>query len=147
MVSTRCEFARNCAPAIRGPKTVIRRGNSRRFWIPSGVNSDTAWTWNAVGKRSGAWALAPDAPEARKGFLLNHLISEHLPRLTNGRRLSNSDPMTGQAAWFDLRVRIEKCEPGDETTQPQFATLSLPPGLEPPPAVNRRGAVFARRTR
>jgi anaerobic selenocysteine-containing dehydrogenase len=112
-----------------------------------GVNSDTVWTWNAVGKRSGAWTLAPDAPEARKGFLLNHLISEHLPRLTNGRRLSNSDPITGQAAWFDLRVQIEKCEPGDETTQPQFATLSLPPGLEPAPAVNRRGAAFARRAR
>ena len=42
-----------------------------------GVNPDTVWTWNAIGKRSGAWTLAPDAPEARKGFLLNHLISEH----------------------------------------------------------------------
>jgi len=112
-----------------------------------GVNPDTVWTWNAIGKRSGAWTLAPDAPEARKGFLLNHLISEHLPRLTNGRRLSNSDPITGQAAWFDLRVRIEKCEPGDETTQPQFATLPRPPGLDPAPPVNRRGLALARRTR
>jgi len=112
-----------------------------------GVNSDTVWTWNAVGKRSGAWMLAPDAPEARKGFLLNHLISEHLPRLTEGRRLSNSDPITGQAAWFDLRVRIEKCGPGDETTQPQFAKLPRPPGLGPPPSVHRRGAAFARRSR
>ena len=38
-------------------------------------NPDTVWTWNAIGKRSGAWGLSPDAPEAKKGFLLNHLIS------------------------------------------------------------------------
>ena len=35
-------------------------------------------------------------------------------------RWSNSDPITGQAAWFDLRVNIEKAEAGDEVTQPQF---------------------------
>ena len=27
-------------------------------------NPQTVWTWNAIGKRPGAWALAPDAPEA-----------------------------------------------------------------------------------
>ena len=26
-------------------------------------------------------------------------------------RYSNSDPITGQAAWFDLRVRIRKAHP------------------------------------
>ena len=44
-----------------------------------GVNPDTVWTWNAIGKRSGSWALAPDAPESKKGFLLNHLIGDLLP--------------------------------------------------------------------
>jgi hypothetical protein len=87
--------------------------------------------------------LTPDAPEARKGFLLNHLISEHLPQGGEGRRLSNSDPITGQAAWYDLRVRIEKCESGDETSQPQFATLARPPGLDTAPSVNRRGSAIA----
>ena len=24
-----------------------------------GVNPDTVWTWNAIGKRSGAWDLDP----------------------------------------------------------------------------------------
>ena len=43
-------------------------------------NPPTVWTWNAIGKRPGAWALAPDAPEATRGFLLNHLIPERLPR-------------------------------------------------------------------
>ena len=83
--------------------------------------SSRLWTWNAIGKRSGAWNLSPDAPEAKKGFLLNHVISELLPPKENGHRYSNSDPVTGQAAWYDLRVRIEKAEPEDEVTQPQFA--------------------------
>ena len=72
------------------------------------LNENTVWTWNAIGKRKGAWALAEDAPEATRGFLLNHLIHELLPARGDGLRWSNSDPITGQAAWFDLRVRIEK---------------------------------------
>ena len=75
------------------------------------VNGNTIWTWNAIGKRKGAWALDADAPEATKGFLLNHLIHELLPPKGDGMRWSNSDPITGQAAWYDLRVRIEKAEP------------------------------------
>jgi anaerobic selenocysteine-containing dehydrogenase len=105
-----------------------------------GVNPDTVWTWNAIGKRAGAWNLAADAPEARKGFLLNPLIAELLP---GQERRSNSDPVTGQAAWFDLRVRIEKCEPGDEVTEPQFPALPPPPGLMKPPSIVRYGARFA----
>ena len=34
--------------------------------LMDGVNPDTCWTWNAIGKRAGAWHLAPDAPEATK---------------------------------------------------------------------------------
>ncbi|MBN4066358.1 molybdopterin oxidoreductase family protein [Ahrensia sp. AH-315-G08] len=83
------------------------------------LNKDTMWTWNAVGKRSGAWALDAGAPEAKKGFLLNHLISELLPPKGDGHRWENSDPITGQAAWFDLRVNIEKAEAGDEISLPQ----------------------------
>lgn len=84
------------------------------------VNSKTMWTWNAIGKRKGAWALDVDAPETTKGFLLNHLINELLPPKGDGLRWSNSDPITGQAAWFDLRVKIEKAEPGLEVSEPQF---------------------------
>ena len=68
-----------------------------------GVNADTVWTWNAIGKRSGTWGLSADAPEAKKGFLLNHLIADLLPEREGGYRYSNSDPVTGQAAWYDLR--------------------------------------------
>jgi sulfite dehydrogenase (quinone) subunit SoeA len=73
------------------------------------LNGDTVWTWNAIGKRKGAWALDEAAAEATKGFLLNHLISELLPEKGDGQRYSNADPVTGQAAWFDLKVRIERC--------------------------------------
>ena len=88
------------------------------------LNEHTVWTWNAIGKRKGAWGLDADAPEATRGFLLNHLISELLPEKGDGMRWSNSDPVTGQAAWFDLRVRIEKAAAPAEA-QPAFPVLNL----------------------
>jgi sulfite dehydrogenase (quinone) subunit SoeA len=97
------------------------------------LNENTIWTWNAIGKRKGSWALDGDAPEATKGFLLNHLIHELLPEKGDGLRWSNSDPITGQAAWFDLRVRVEKADPPDEA-QPAFPPL---PSSVPPAKRNR----------
>lgn len=94
------------------------------------VNSSTIWTWNAIGKRAGAWALDKDAPEAKKGFLMNHLIHELLPPKGDGMRWSNSDPVTGQAAWYDLRVRIEKAEPA-EVSEPHLAAVAQPGGARP----------------
>jgi len=89
------------------------------------MQPDTVWTWNAIGKRRGAWKLAANAPEATQGFLLNPLISDITPK----GDYANADPVTGQAAWFDLRVRIEKASPPDQS-QPQYASLSErePPG-------------------
>jgi anaerobic selenocysteine-containing dehydrogenase len=92
--------------------------------LMEGVNPDTVWTWNAIGKRRGAWGLTDDAPEAERGFLLNHVISEFL---AGGRQL-NSDPVTGQAAWYDLRVRVEKAE-GPAETVPRPVALHHPPGM------------------
>ncbi|SMY06704.1 molybdopterin oxidoreductase family protein [Flavimaricola marinus] len=89
------------------------------------LNENTVWTWNAIGKRKGAWALDNDAPEATKGFLLNHLIHELLPPREDGMRYSNSDPVTGQAAWFDLRVKIEKSAAPAES-QPAFPPIKSP---------------------
>ena len=89
------------------------------------LNENTVWTWNAIGKRKGAWALDEQAPEATKGFLLNHLIHELLPPKGDGLRWANSDPITGQAAWFDLRVKIEKAPPPSES-QPALPTLNSP---------------------
>jgi anaerobic selenocysteine-containing dehydrogenase len=92
------------------------------------VEAGTVWTWNAIGKAAGAWALSPDANESQKGFLLNHLISEELP--AGGGRVSNSDPITGQAAWYDVRVRIRKAEAAEApVTSPQFAPMKSFPGM------------------
>jgi anaerobic selenocysteine-containing dehydrogenase len=68
------------------------------------VEPGTVWTWNAIGKSSGLWGLHPHADESRRGFLLNHLITDELPG--DAGTLSNSDPVTGQAGWYDLRVRL-----------------------------------------
>ncbi|MED5304911.1 MAG: molybdopterin oxidoreductase family protein [Pseudomonadota bacterium] len=108
--------------------------------VMAGVNDHTIWTWNAIGKRKGAWQLDPDAPEAKKGFLLNHLIHELLPAKGDGMRWSNSDPITGQAAWFDLRVQIEKAA-ADEPAEswPQFDTLPRMNGEGAPDATLRYG--------
>jgi hypothetical protein len=96
------------------------------------LNAKTFWTWNAIGKRKGAWALQEDAPETTEGFLLNHMISELLPDKQDGQRWSNSDPVTGQAAWFDLRVNIKRVDaPADLQTNPSFAPQASPVGKGP----------------
>jgi anaerobic selenocysteine-containing dehydrogenase len=83
------------------------------------VEPGTVWTWNAIGKQPGAWALSPDANEGRKGFLLNHLISDTLGPT------SNSDPVTGQAGWYDVRVRIYAAD--EEGVSPEFPVLAKVP--------------------
>jgi anaerobic selenocysteine-containing dehydrogenase len=92
------------------------------------VEPGTVWTWNAIGKASGAWHLAPGADEAAKGFLLNHLITEEIP-FGNGR-ISNSDPITGQAGWYDVRVRLRPVDPSEEAeTWPQVDAVRPVPGI------------------
>ncbi len=95
------------------------------------VEPGTVWTWNAIGKAPGAWGLDPDANEARQGFLLNHVISEELPPGPEGGHLSNSDPITGQAGWYDVRVRIHPADPNEPpVTDPQFEPLHPVPGQD-----------------
>ncbi|MCB1740488.1 MAG: molybdopterin oxidoreductase family protein, partial [Gammaproteobacteria bacterium] len=102
--------------------------------LMEGVEANTVWTWNAIGKQRGAWGLAADANESTQGFLLNHLISELLPPDTERQAYTNSDPITGQAAWYDLRVSISPAEPasqsdahgqalGQPRSEPQFEPL------------------------
>jgi anaerobic selenocysteine-containing dehydrogenase len=101
------------------------------------VQPDTVWTWNAIGKRKGAWRLAKDAPEGAQGFLLNHLISDVTPK----GDYANADPVTGQAAWFDLRVSIRKAGAQANETAPQFEPLKFNEANERP---LRYGAGFRR---
>ncbi len=96
------------------------------------LNGKTMWTWNAIGKRSGAWALDEKASEATRGFLLNHIIHELLPPRGDGMRWNNSDPVTGQAAWFDLRVKIENIGPkADGISEPHIPPQVSPVGKGP----------------
>jgi anaerobic selenocysteine-containing dehydrogenase len=110
-----------------------------RLRTMEGVEAHTVWTWNAVGKQGGAWGLAADASEATAGFLLNHLISELLPRgAGDERRLTNSDPVTGQAAWFDLRVRVSKAAPHETGVWPVLPPSPPIPGdVGAPPDILR----------
>ncbi len=101
--------------------------------LMAALNENTVWTWNAIGKRRGTWGLATDAPEAREGFLLNHLIHELLPPKGDGLRWSNSDPVTGQAAWFDLRVNIVRVAARDAAL-PAFPAVAAPPATRGPRA-------------
>jgi anaerobic selenocysteine-containing dehydrogenase len=99
------------------------------------VEPGTVWTWNAIGKADGAWQLAPGADEARKGFLLNHLIADTLP--FGDSTISNSDPVTGQAGWYDVRVRLVPAEPEPlEASSPQVAATPAPPGVRGVSAVS-----------
>ncbi|MCC7271542.1 MAG: molybdopterin oxidoreductase family protein, partial [Alphaproteobacteria bacterium] len=113
--------------------------------LMEGVEPGTVWTWNAIGKRAGTWNLADDAPENRRGFLLNHVISELLPPREDGMRYANADPVTGQAAWYDLRVRVEKAAAPPAATEPSFPPLPMPPGSRERPAILRYGAQFRRK--
>lgn len=111
--------------------------------LMDGVQKDTVWTWNAIGKRAGAWNLSDDSSEKTKGFLLNHLISELLPDTGDKNRLTNSDPVTGQAAWFDLRVKVEKVGADEETgIYPVFDAPKKPDGIKPAPDILRYGEDF-----
>ncbi len=115
--------------------------------VMEGVNAKTVWTWNAIGKRAGAWNLDEDAGEAKRGFLLNHLIDDLLPEREGGYRYACADPVTGQAAWYDLRVRIEKAAPDEAAvSEPQFPPLATPPGIGEAPRRLRYGAAFHAKT-
>jgi len=57
------------------------------------------------------------------------VISEELPPTPEGEHLSNSDPVTGQAAWYDVRVRISKADESEEqVSYPQFELVRPVPG-------------------
>jgi hypothetical protein len=85
-----------------------------------GVETNTVWTWNAIAKAPGAWGLDKDANESKDAFLLNHLISELLPPKASFADITNSDPVTGQAAWYDLCVKITPAAEEEAGAWPQF---------------------------
>ena len=58
-----------------------------------------------------------------------HLLTEELPADATGKRFSNSDPVTGQAGWYDVRVRIYAAAPDEaKESWPQFPAMPALPG-------------------
>jgi len=120
-------------------RTAHHGGITVQAKFASNGQPDTVWTWSAIGKRRRAWRLAKDAPEGDKGFLMNHLISDITPR----GDYANADPVTGQAAWFDLRVSIRRAGDAADESQPQFAPLGFAEAGEAP--LRYGAAIRARR--
>ena len=81
-----------------------------RAKLADGMRADSVWTWNAIAKSPGAWGLTPDSREATDSFLMNRLISEW----DAAGAFPHADPITGQAAWYDLRVSVRKMSPAEE---------------------------------
>ena len=71
-------------------------------------------------------------------FLKVYLARPELLPPAGSIRHGNCDPITGQAAWYDLRVRIEKALPEEiGEAEPQFPALSRPPNMAAPPGLVR----------
>ena len=94
--------------------------------LMSGVEPNTVWTWNGIGKRGGVWGLKENAPEVESSFLVNHLVPDKYFEGQKNANFSYSDPITGQAAWYDVRVRIEKDNKKDSMmSEPQFPIINF----------------------
>jgi anaerobic selenocysteine-containing dehydrogenase len=96
--------------------------------LMEGVEANTVWTWNAIAKQPGAWGLNKNANEGKDAFLMNHLISELLPPKASFADITNSDPITGQAAWYDLCVKITPAAEGETGAWPEFDEVKPLPG-------------------
>jgi anaerobic selenocysteine-containing dehydrogenase len=81
--------------------------------------------------RKGAWNLTPDANESQEGLFAQPPDLGRTAGVGCGAHISNSDPITGQAAWYDVRVRIYKAEAGEPAeTFPQFKAVPAAPGVQ-----------------
>lgn len=101
-----------------------------RVAISDAVEPGTVWTWNAIAKGPGAWGLDPDAPEATRAILVNHIIPDLSP-LDGPGTFFNNDPVTGQAGWYDTRVRIYPADRHE--VWPRVDAVPPRPGSEPLP--------------
>lgn len=67
---------------------------------------------------------------------MNHLISELLPKQNDVLdNVTNSDPITGQAAWYDLKVKIYPAD--EEGALPVFPMIKPLPNAKESPDIMR----------
>ena len=78
--------------------------------------------------RQGARNLSTNAKEATQGFPLIHLIDDLLLKQDGGGYI-NSDPVSGQATWYDFRAKIEKAPKGAINTELLFNVLMPPKSI------------------
>mgnify|MGYP003898222051 CR=1 FL=1 len=103
------------------------------------ARTENAWsTFVAVALflvMAATWAFIPPT------VIRNAWIAERAVRLDRGEPappgaagagpVSNSDPVTGQAAWYDVRVRIYKAGAREaEQSWPQVAAVAALPGMD-----------------
>ena len=112
--------------------------------LMDGVNPDTVWTWNAIGKRSGAWNLAPDAP--RSDARLPAQPSHPRTAAAAGRRLSLCQRRSGDRSGRVVRpARAHR--KGRRRARAQRAAIRnarRAAGLTARPEILRYGARFRR---
>ena len=72
-------------------------------------------------RRRGEEGLPPEPPDQRRAAA----------RRASGT-ISNSDPITGQAGWYDVRVRIRPPSRAAEASSPQIASTPALPGCARP---------------
>ena len=107
-----------------------------------GVNPNTVWTWNAIGKRNGAWNLAADSPEFTQGVSAEPPDHRTLagrdgaPRSTPTRS-PGRPPGTICGCGSRRRRRRSRLQ------RARLRDLGHPPSLAPPPDIVRYGAPAA----
>ena len=129
-----------------GSRTTTGPGVSRHGRIKAqvrlmdGVNPDTCWTWNAIGKRAGAWHLTPDAPGSDESVSCNHLIDELLPEREGGYRYANADPGNRPGGLVRSARAIERAPPAKPSMRAEVhPACARRPGLPARPVTSRYG--------
>jgi sulfite dehydrogenase (quinone) subunit SoeB len=84
------------------------------------LNEHTIWTWNAIGKRKGAWALDEGAPEATKGLPAQPPDRRAAARRATGCAGPIPTPSPG-------RPPGSTCASGSSALAPRTAPPNLPP--------------------
>ena len=120
---------------LHSVKVHLKNGKTR--YIASAIG----WLTNFLGKficfskfylwdfRLGTRNFDTNAKEATQGFLLIHLIGDLLSEQDGGFSYTNSDPVTGQAARYNFRDKIEEAPKGATNTKLLFKVLMPPQSI------------------
>ena len=120
MKPARLAVAAACLTALAGPVAAQQRSITLREAI--GLAAQHAPN---VVQAAGSVRSAGAGVRAAWGSFLPDLRGSATYGTSFSEGPSRTDPITGQAAWYDLRVRIEKVERA-LASEPRFSTLASP---------------------